>query len=635
VSDASKAVFLSYASQDADVARRICEALRATGVEVWFDQSELRGGDAWDAAIRKQIKECAMFVPIISANTQSRAEGYFRLEWRLAVDRSHLMADDAPFLFPIVIGDVSEAAARVPDKFREVQWTRLKLEETATEIAARVAKLLAGGQETGDRGQWTGRKERDRGRKAEPREESGFEKWWWLIFPIMGMAVPIIGVLKRPAKSERHPPAAAIAPAQTDAAAPQTAGTLTRDWPKDPELKRVMEIINGFEAIAEDYALAEDMARAVVEKKPFDPEAATVLARVHSQFLLRGFDRSDERYAQGRRQAERALALAPDEPEALYSLAVCIFSRRVEFDRVEQLLRRASELAPAESNYPRYLAFVVSDRDAAAGLKLAEENAARFPGDVLAHYDLARQYRDVGRSGDMEAALDRAIAIYPLTNALGWKARMRLWVHEDLAGMRETLNLVPDRHRSTERVVFGRFIYSMVSGDVGDGLEGLDGLTEAWIEDYDFTGPRDMLKGELRLLQGRPELARLDFEAALNEVARQKVRSPTEVAPHLAEVWILHRLGRTAEAREGLGLVLDSLNRPFQLSLYSPWLFQPLSLLLVIGEREKALELFREAAVRPEARQMIRTALKFDPHMAPWRDDAEILTLVAEPEKAN
>ena len=75
-----KAVFLSYASQDADAARRICEALRAASVKVWFDQSELRGGDAWDAKIRKQIKACALIVPIISANTQARREGYFRLE---------------------------------------------------------------------------------------------------------------------------------------------------------------------------------------------------------------------------------------------------------------------------------------------------------------------------------------------------------------------------------------------------------------------------------------------------------------------------------------------------------------------------------------------------------------------------
>lgn len=69
MSDANKAVFLSYASQDAEAARRICEALRSAGVEVWFDQSELRGGDSWDAKIRKQIKECALFVPIISSTT--------------------------------------------------------------------------------------------------------------------------------------------------------------------------------------------------------------------------------------------------------------------------------------------------------------------------------------------------------------------------------------------------------------------------------------------------------------------------------------------------------------------------------------------------------------------------------------
>lgn len=55
MTESSRAVFLSYASQDADAARRICAALRAAGVEVWFDQSELRVGDAWDQKIRGEI----------------------------------------------------------------------------------------------------------------------------------------------------------------------------------------------------------------------------------------------------------------------------------------------------------------------------------------------------------------------------------------------------------------------------------------------------------------------------------------------------------------------------------------------------------------------------------------------------
>lgn len=84
-SRSSKAIFISYASQDAEAARRIANALRAGGIEVWLDQSELRGGEAWDASIRRQIKGCRLFVPVISGSTQVREEGYFRREWNLAV----------------------------------------------------------------------------------------------------------------------------------------------------------------------------------------------------------------------------------------------------------------------------------------------------------------------------------------------------------------------------------------------------------------------------------------------------------------------------------------------------------------------------------------------------------------------
>ena len=138
------AVFLSYSSEDADAARRIRDALQAAGIEVWFDKEELRGGDAWDASIRKRIKDCALFVPIISASTNARAEGYFRLEWKLAVDRSHLMAEDQPFLMPVVIDDTAEATARVPDRFRELHWSRPFGAETPTAFANRALALLAG-----------------------------------------------------------------------------------------------------------------------------------------------------------------------------------------------------------------------------------------------------------------------------------------------------------------------------------------------------------------------------------------------------------------------------------------------------------------------------------------------------------
>jgi TolB-like protein/Flp pilus assembly protein TadD len=144
VTEPSRAVFLSYASEDAEAAQGICETLRAAGIEVWFDQSELRGGDAWDQSIRKQIKTCALFLAVISHTTHDRREGYFRLEWKLAIDRCHLMDANLAFLLPVVIDDTRDDDERVPERFREVQWTRLPGGKTPPAFVERVQRLLSG-----------------------------------------------------------------------------------------------------------------------------------------------------------------------------------------------------------------------------------------------------------------------------------------------------------------------------------------------------------------------------------------------------------------------------------------------------------------------------------------------------------
>ncbi len=139
---ANRAVFLSYASQDAEAARRICDSLRAGGVEVWFDaDGGLEHGDEWDAKIRRQIKECVLFIPVISASSQARHEGYFRIEWELAAQRALGIASGVPFILPVVIDDTREPDALVPDRFRMVQWTKLRGGEVPAEVQQRFLKL--------------------------------------------------------------------------------------------------------------------------------------------------------------------------------------------------------------------------------------------------------------------------------------------------------------------------------------------------------------------------------------------------------------------------------------------------------------------------------------------------------------
>ena len=146
VSSSPKAVFLSYASQDAEAARHICDALQAMSVEVWFDQSALRGGDAWDASIRRQIKDCALFVPIISANTQAREEGYFRREWNLAVEphAGHGRRQGVP----AAGGDRRDARRRTPACRRNsatCSGPTCPTGESSAAFAEHVQRLLSGG----------------------------------------------------------------------------------------------------------------------------------------------------------------------------------------------------------------------------------------------------------------------------------------------------------------------------------------------------------------------------------------------------------------------------------------------------------------------------------------------------------
>ncbi len=194
MSDATKAVFLSYAREDTDAARRIADALRSHGVEVWFDQSELRGGEAWDAKIRKQINDCTLFLPIISSHTQERNKGYFRLEWKLAVEQTHLMAEGSAFLAPVVVDNTTESGAVVPPEFMRVQWTRLPGALPTPQFVEQMKKLLGGKPPEAGRA-----RPAMLGEVAMPPKKSAIPGWMWGVLAVGFMIVAVgIFTLRKP-----------------------------------------------------------------------------------------------------------------------------------------------------------------------------------------------------------------------------------------------------------------------------------------------------------------------------------------------------------------------------------------------------------------------------------------------------
>ncbi len=132
------AVFISYAREDLRAVQKLRAALEAGGIRTWFDAERLEGGDDYDRKIQRNIAHCSFFIPVVSATTERRIEGYFRREWSYAIDRARNMAEDALFIMPVSIDEADHA--RVPDKFKAVHITRI--DDDSTEGLVRRLKSL-------------------------------------------------------------------------------------------------------------------------------------------------------------------------------------------------------------------------------------------------------------------------------------------------------------------------------------------------------------------------------------------------------------------------------------------------------------------------------------------------------------
>ena len=99
-------VFVSYASEDVEAARRLAQSLAALGfADVWLDKRKLIAGDDWSDHIDEAIEHCDFFMPVLSRQADQRREGVFWEEWRKAVTRA-MRVNDA-FLLPVGI-DVTQ-----------------------------------------------------------------------------------------------------------------------------------------------------------------------------------------------------------------------------------------------------------------------------------------------------------------------------------------------------------------------------------------------------------------------------------------------------------------------------------------------------------------------------------------------
>jgi len=113
-------VFVAYGKEDAEMVRRLCDALAAVGFDPWMDERKLVPGQNWPRAIESAIDTSDFFLACYSENSVNK-KGGFQAEIRYALDCARQIPLDDIFIVPVRL-----SACRVPRSIqRELQYIDL------------------------------------------------------------------------------------------------------------------------------------------------------------------------------------------------------------------------------------------------------------------------------------------------------------------------------------------------------------------------------------------------------------------------------------------------------------------------------------------------------------------------------
>lgn len=632
---ARSAVFVSYAREDSVAAQAIAEALRKQGIEVWFDQKELVGGDAWDTKIRRQIRECALFLAVISKNTNARLEGYFRREWKLAIDRTHDMADEKAFLLPVAIDEQVPGMTRVPEKFYEVQWIALPEGVVTDDLVRRVQALLAGSVSGTTNAPFPFRRvpgldAPGGGPAPAPVPEEVVRRSprsWWLpvgMVLVAGLGYAVIKFWPRApvpeATKATNTKAGVVAAKPKGAAAPrlsearQLIAKATALWEKWDE------------ATHGDWVLADELCKRAVELDPGDGEAWAIYS--HVTFGRHEFYHDPTADDLARERAERAVRLLPASKMARLALANAYRTSASTLPEAERLLRQLMATMPEDKRVLRTLGDTLRDRKKYAEALALYDRAAALPGgDHLALLAKSFTLELLGRCDEAEAAVDQSLALRKESPAATLrKMDCQLNFHGDLDGAAKTLRRVRAEALLDDRAVSLACQLWLWKRQPDNCLDVLNSVPRDFLQGYYWSGaPKNWLLGKVHQLAGRPAAAEAQWRIALKAIEKAQAENPDSVELIFWSANVHARLGERTEAAKELDLAL-------QLSAggLGKNAAHVAAIKLLLGRTDEALDLL-ESKLKTVEGPSLRIELRYDPAFDPLRGNPRFEALLKAP----
>lgn len=115
-------VFLCHASTDKPKVRELYRYLKKRGINPWFDEEDLVGGQDWQVEIPKALATSDAIIICLTKNSVDK-EGYIQKEIKFALDKALEMPEGRIFLIPVKFEE-----CEVPFTLSRYQWVDLTVE---------------------------------------------------------------------------------------------------------------------------------------------------------------------------------------------------------------------------------------------------------------------------------------------------------------------------------------------------------------------------------------------------------------------------------------------------------------------------------------------------------------------------
>ena len=336
---------------------------------------------------------------------------------------------------------------------------------------------------------------------------------------------------------------------------------------------------------------------------------------------------------------ERALAIAPELPEAYLALGVFHYWGHLDYDSALRALDRAVELQPSNSDSRGFRVAVYRRRGEWQRSLAESERALELnPRDSLTHTDIGDTYLSLRRWSEAERALTRAVALDPHNINAGFHlAQTYVNSTGDVPRARQAWEGIPDNKIgfSPYGIVISQMISETAYLDVlerrfADALKVWDAVptntADARLRQLEARIGIQMLAGQVGAVKSEAEQARALLEARLAERAPQDRSSLSESA------WVYVCLGRydealriAREATEATPIEKDAIVGAFFLAGLA-------QIQAHTGRSEEAVKLLRLLLTMPAGEYISLARLKIDPIWDPIRNDPGFQKLLSESE---